>query len=661
MAKISLPTVASGYNLQVVNSNFDAIETEFQSKVLYRNNPAGEANQMEGNLDMNSNRILNLPLPIGLSEPARLQDVVDSIAGNTNANLIVFSPSGSGAVLATVGGKLLEFKSVKDFGAVGDGVTDDTTSISSALAAHLNVYFPTGTYRVTSSLTIRSGATLIGYGRLNTIISSEVIGNSLFKNTGSYTGFIYMSDMQLIGNGLTGASGNGHAINLIDPAIGSGAFTPAQSMFERLYIRNFKGLDVRDNSATAINAAAIISVEGLGDVFRDVSIENCGYGFFMHMTQNCRVIECLVTGCSDWGLFSYDNENLTVIGGDINQSGTDGVTNVTGYIETGLYTGNICSARDDDFILSGVKQKNSPGVAQTHLFTTIASIQGGWIRASHEIDKDFIGILTTNPIDVSIKDVTFTPTSGSAYSATRKIYHTRLTVASTHNIGKYRVVDNKFRTQASAPVGACVHLKGATSVTRMEGYEVRGNAFGTPQNVVSAVTIDADVLFDTGTFANGVIEGNSHYDATNVTKTAHYAITGGTFNRNLFISNSYSSQVTGAIAGIFSGFNPWQESITGAKTFALVDGNKTYLHPSSDTTARVWQIPANSTAPYAIGTKFNIINQNGAGVVSVAVVTDTLRLAGAGTTGTRAIAANGVAIVEKVASTEWVISGTGVT
>ena len=48
-------------------------------------------------------------------------------------------------------------------------------------------------------------------------------------------------------------------------------------------------------------------------------------------------------------------------------------------------------------------------------------------------------------------------------------------------------------------------------------------------------------------------------------------------------------------------------------------------------------------------------------MVSIAVVTDTLRLAGAGTTGTRALAANGVATVEKVAATEWIISGTGVT
>ncbi len=60
MAKISLPTIASGYASNTTfNTAFDSIETEFQSKVLYRDNPGGEPNQMENDLDMNSNTIIN--------------------------------------------------------------------------------------------------------------------------------------------------------------------------------------------------------------------------------------------------------------------------------------------------------------------------------------------------------------------------------------------------------------------------------------------------------------------------------------------------------------------------------------------------------------------------------------------------------------------------
>lgn len=60
MAKITLPTIASGYATTTsLNAAFDALETELQSKVLYRDNPAGEPNQMEVDIDMNGNSITN--------------------------------------------------------------------------------------------------------------------------------------------------------------------------------------------------------------------------------------------------------------------------------------------------------------------------------------------------------------------------------------------------------------------------------------------------------------------------------------------------------------------------------------------------------------------------------------------------------------------------
>lgn len=60
MAKITIDNIASGYaSTTALNANFDAIETELNSKVLYRNNPAGEPNSMQNDLDMNSNDINN--------------------------------------------------------------------------------------------------------------------------------------------------------------------------------------------------------------------------------------------------------------------------------------------------------------------------------------------------------------------------------------------------------------------------------------------------------------------------------------------------------------------------------------------------------------------------------------------------------------------------
>ena len=71
-----------------------------------------------------------------------------SVAGN-----VAYTPAGAGAVATDVETKLRESVSVKDFGAVGDGVTDDTAAIQLALnSSATSIYFPLGSYVLTDSL-----------------------------------------------------------------------------------------------------------------------------------------------------------------------------------------------------------------------------------------------------------------------------------------------------------------------------------------------------------------------------------------------------------------------------------------------------------------------------------------------------------------------------
>lgn len=112
----------------------------------------------------------------------------------------------------------------------------------------------------------------------------------------------------------------------------------------------------------------------------------------------------------------------------------------------------------------------------------------------------------------------------------------------------------------------------------------------------------------------------------------------------------------GASSGIIT-----QNSQSAAYTLVLTDAGKHIFHPSADTTARIWTIPANSSVAFTIGTAVSFVNQHLAGVITIAITTDTLRLAGVGTSGSRSLAANGVATALKVTSTEWIISGTGLT
>ena len=72
--------------------------------------------------------------------------------GVTDASLVTYTPAGTGAVATTVQTKLRESVSVKDFGAVGNGVADDTASIQVAINNGTAFTFTSGTYKITSDL-----------------------------------------------------------------------------------------------------------------------------------------------------------------------------------------------------------------------------------------------------------------------------------------------------------------------------------------------------------------------------------------------------------------------------------------------------------------------------------------------------------------------------
>lgn len=103
-----------------------------------------------------------------------------------------------------------------------------------------------------------------------------------------------------------------------------------------------------------------------------------------------------------------------------------------------------------------------------------------------------------------------------------------------------------------------------------------------------------------------------------------------------------------------------QNSQSAAYTTVLGDAGKHILHPSTDANARTFTIDSNANVAYPIGTAITFINMTSQ-VVTIAITTDTMYLAGTGTTGSRSLAQYGVATAIKIDSTHWIISGTGLT
>lgn len=108
-------------------------------------------------------------------------------------------------VVRTVQEKLDDFADIRDFGGVGDGVTDDTAAINRALyqlycrepsntLTRRTLYFPAGTYLVTDTIDIPTWAKLVGEGAdctfiyLNTDDSSNPGYVAQFADSSQQTG-----------------------------------------------------------------------------------------------------------------------------------------------------------------------------------------------------------------------------------------------------------------------------------------------------------------------------------------------------------------------------------------------------------------------------------------------------------------------------------------
>jgi hypothetical protein len=284
MAKIVLADTLSGYNLARINENFEKVQNALNNEVLYRDNPEGEANQMQDLLDMNGKRIINLPSPQSPNDAARLSDIpFETIPiGETSALLVSFTPTpdissiNAQAAIEEVSTEVrneiatvtTEVRSLvvtpEQYGCVGDGVTNDATPFAAAVAAANTrgrklVLKKGANYRFLSTVTLPNVLVIEGYGAKINTGTSHI---AAFNITSSHVK-IFGVEFEGAGNSAFNTNGKVITVNGVDNGAG---VAPT-------YIKNIKIQDCQflEAGRSAIQANFVDKITVVHNTFDDIA------------------------------------------------------------------------------------------------------------------------------------------------------------------------------------------------------------------------------------------------------------------------------------------------------------------------------------------------------------------------------------------------------
>jgi hypothetical protein len=213
-------------------------------------------------------------------------DNVTGIISVLDAAQVTYTPAGTGAVPTNVQTKLRESVSVKDFGAVGNGVADDGAAIRLAIASVTanggQVYFPAGTYKVTAAsgdmsntaIYVPSYVRLTGASQVGTKIIPGASNTVCFRVQGLNGG---IENLQIDNPGSTYSNVSGIRLAPTDEA-----GTTVRSDVE---FNNFTNLSIR-RCSEAITLRPGPTVGGQDsycyyNTFTNIDIRNCTRGIWL--------------------------------------------------------------------------------------------------------------------------------------------------------------------------------------------------------------------------------------------------------------------------------------------------------------------------------------------------------------------------------------------
>jgi hypothetical protein len=418
--------------------------------------------------------------------------------GTTDANSVTYLPAGTGAVQTTVQTKLRESVSVKDFGAVGDGVTDDTAAIQAAINAADDgcLVFPKGTYKVTpvsgenycllvDSKTIQ----LEGHSAIISMPTTDV-KQALRLQSSDYCKVI---GLRFQGSNTNGADG------------GQGIFQLFESDFAMIENCVFEN--------TNCDGLAVSTSE-------QVTITNCIF-------DNCSKSSLYVNNCSNVTVTGNVIKNIgghtvssNIVGAGIQSSGNSDITitgnTVTDGLGIGIQCNNSTSAPPERNIISantikGVSNPTNTGVSGGINLTNgnldkasgtvvtgnfvqacgiynyyIENHDGANISGNTSIESDRSGFVISTIDDATLQNNTAINTNTSNTSSQHAFY----LINSANNVigGGNRAVDSSAFATSYGAHDIADSSGNDNRVVKVKDYEFKEHSFTWHPNSGSAIS-----------------------------------------------------------------------------------------------------------------------------------------------------------------------------
>lgn len=219
---------------------------------------------------------------------------------------------------------------VKDYGAVGDGVTDDTAAIQSALtaarAAKARLLFEYGKTYIVSGTLNPLGVRVEGFGAtLRTQAGVTQTWNS-FQSSGACTITDLTIDLNKANTSAPASDTQGVGIYIATTSAGYSGVT----VLRNVRVINGHQVGIRVSSSTSVTDASTLTAWASA-VIDGCYVDSCKWGVWVKGVWGVTLRDVQVTSCTADGIYDYASRGTQVIGGRTSGNGGHGFVSQYGY------------------------------------------------------------------------------------------------------------------------------------------------------------------------------------------------------------------------------------------------------------------------------------------------------------------------------------------